>query len=441
MEGLTDLLSKFKTDVSAVIEEKAKQQTATSDAVNKEVTALKEKLVAAETALEEIKKQGKKSFGLPGVDEEKEKFDWGKFFKGLYYNFALSKGSVSHDDVEKYWKEQAPFENDVCKQYSNSVGKDYSAASGAAGGFLVPPQIYQGDIIETVYANTAIMKLPVMKLLGLTSDMPIPLDMGNLTAYSLGEVEKPTKTSSDFGLAWLREKKIGIYTAISNRILSQTNNAIESIVRNKMGRDAGVKLSACLTNGTGTDSEGRGISSYYSSMTEVSNLSTNGRRFTIDDLADMKMSLAAANELTDGNSYGTIMRPEVLYGMIREKTEMYSGQAARNGAPKVPGLLIDKTLIENALKLSLQDTTQIAKDTVGTSTTCSKVITGDWSKFIFATFRDPVFKVSDQASDSTTSAFLTDQIFLVMFLSYDCVCTRPTAFCGRDGAETNKANW
>lgn len=433
MEGLTDLLSKFKTDVSAVIEEKAKQQTATSDAVNKEVAALKEKLAAAETALEEIKKQNKKSFGLPGVEGEKDRFSWGKYFGGLYRNFLLSKGQMDRGEVEKYWDTTASFENTVCK--------DYSAASGASGGFIVPPQIYQGDIVDTIYANTAIMKLPVMKLPNLTSDLPIPLDLGNLTAYSLGEVEAPTKTSSDFGLAWLREKKIGVYSRISNRLLNQTNNAVEGIVRGKMARDGAVKLSACLTNGTGSDSEGKGISQYYSAMTDVSNLSTNGRRFTIDDLADMKMSLAAADELNDGNSYGTLLRPEVLYGMIREKTEMYSGQASRNGAPKVPGLLIDKTVIESALKLSIQDTTQMAKGTVGTSTTCSKVITGDWSKFIFATFRDPIFKVSDQASDSTTSAFLTDQVFLVMFFSYDCVCTRPTAFCGRNGAETAKANW
>jgi len=70
------------------------------------------------------------------------------------------------------------------------------------------------------------------------------------------------------------------------------------------------------------------------------------------------------------------------------------------------------------------------------------VITGDWSKFIYASFRDPIFRVSDVASDSTgRSALLNDEIFLVMFLEYDCNCVRPTAFSGRGGAMTTESEW
>jgi hypothetical protein len=122
---------------------------------------------------------------------------------------------------------------------------------------------------------------------------------------------------------------------------------------------------------------------------------------------------------------------------------MFSGQNHRDGGSKTGKLLLDKADIEAALKMKIEDTTQItATNTVGTSTTSSKVVMGDWSKFVYASFRDPIFKVSDVASDnSSNSAFLNDDLLMVMFMEYDCVCLRAAAFTGRDGAETTESSW
>ncbi len=434
-EELKTMLTDFRDNIVKTIEAKAKEQ---SDVATKDIVELKVKLAETEKTLatvqEELKKN--KSFGLPGLEEElkTKKFDWGKYFVGLAKNFKVQKGYLTADEAKSFWDGEASFERRVCK--------DYNATDGSSGGFIVPPQVYQGDIIDTVYANTAILKLPILKLTGLNSDMPIPVDNGNLTAYHVGETGAPTKTNSSFGLKWLRPKKVGVYTRVSNRLLDQTSSAIEMIVKNKMALDMSVELSRGLTNGKGADKEGLGILGNYSKMTDVENLGTNGRRFTIDDLADMKQSLAVANELRDTNTQGTIMHPAVFWGMLREKTEMYSGQASRLGQPKFQQLLIEQTAIESALKLKIEATTQIPTGTMGNSATNSKVITGDWSKFVYASFRDPIFKVSDVASDADgNSALLNDDLMMVMFIEYDCICTRPTAFCGRDGAETAKANW
>jgi HK97 family phage major capsid protein len=439
LEKLKELLEAFKTDVKAMIDTKSKEQ---SDASGKEVLSLKEKLASAEKGLEEIKAAIKKPFGMPGVEQEKQKFSWAKFFVGLSNDFRVTKGHLDASAAKHFWDTVASFERTVCTEYSNQQSKDYNASDGSSGGFLVPPQIYQGDVIDVVYANTAILKMPVLKFTNLKGDMPIPVDNGHLTSYSLGETEAPTKSSATFKLEWLRPKKIGTYVRVSNRLLDQTNNAIEMIVKGKMALDASVELSRCLTNGKGADSEGKGILQFYSAMTGQKSISTNGKRFSIDDLASMKQALAVANELRDTNTYGTIMHPSALWGMLRETVEMYSSQTNGKGANKMGKLLLDKTVIQEALKLSIEDTTQIPMSTVGTSTTSSKVITGDWSKFVYASFRDPIFRVSDVASDASgRSALLNDELFMVMFLEYDCNCLRPAAFCGRDGAETAEASW
>ena len=434
-EELKGMLESFRDGITSTIESKAKEQ---NDKAAEEITELRGKLTEAEKGIEhltgELKKN--KSFGLPGVETEKKDFNWGRYFVGLAKNFKVQKGLCDSGEAKKFWDTEASFEQRVCK--------DYDSSTGANGAFLVPPQIYQGDVIDTVYANTAIMQMPVLKFTGLNSDMPIPVDNGNLSAYHLGETEAPAKTSSSFKLEWLRPKKIGVYVRVSNRLLDQTSNAIEMIVKNKMAMDASVELSRGLTNGSGADSEGKGILQFYSQMTGTKNLATNGARFSIDDLAGMKQSLAVANELRDTNTNGAIMHPSAFWGMLRERTEMYSAQANKKGQPTIDGkMLISQSDIENALNFKIQSTTQIpGTNAIGTSSTCSKVIAGDWSKFVYATFRDPIFRVSDVASDSTgRSALLNDELFMVMFLEYDCNCLRPSAFSGRDGAETSEASW
>jgi len=431
LEKLKELLEVFKTDVKAMIEVKSKEG---NDAANKIIGELQTKLLQAETSLEEVKKAIKKPFGLPGLETEKARFDWAKYFTGLYKNYQAGKGEISASEAKDFWDKSASFEHAVCK--------DYNASDGSSGGFIVPPQIYQGDVIDVVYANTAILKLPILKFTNLKGDMPIPVDNGHLASYHLSETGAPAKTSAGFSLEWLRPKKIGVYVPVSNRLLYETSNAIQMIVKGKMAMDASVELSRGVTNGIGANKEGKGILQYYAQMTGIGDLSTNGRRFTIDDIADMKQALAEVDELRDTNTYGTLMHPSVFWGMLRETVESYSGQPSNKGMQKLNKLLLDQTDIENGLKVKVESTTQIPKTTVGTSATCSKVITGDWSKFAYATFRDPIFRVSDQASDSTgRSALLNDEIFMVMFLEYDCVCLRASAFAGRDGAETLKAKW
>jgi HK97 family phage major capsid protein len=439
-EKLETMLTSFRNDVTKAIDERAKLE---SDQANKEIVELKSKLTEANTAIKTLEESAKKTFGLPGCEREAKKFSWANYFKGLSLNHQAAKGIISPSEAAKHWDGAGALEASLCKEYSARVQKDATATDGSSGGFLVPPEVYQGDVIDTVYANTAVLKMPCMKLTGLRTDVPIPVDNGNLTAYSVGENEKPTKTDPSFKLAWLRPKKIGVFCKISNRLLYQTNEAIATIIRNKMGMDGAVKLSQMLTNGSGSDSEGRGILKFYDSMTGTKNVGANGARFTIDDLASMKQSLAAANELRDTPTYGAIMRPEVEWGMLRQKVQQYSGQGAKNGALLLPSVILDKMSITDPLKLAMESTTQIpATDVVGTSATSSKVVLGDWSKFVYASFRDPVFRVSTEAGDgSTGSALLDDEVYMVMFMEYDCTCLRPAAFTGRGGAETAEASW
>jgi len=448
LETITSTLKQYKSDVEGIISAKVKEQ---SDAATAQITELTGKLKTIDEGLETLKKSSAVKLGLPGIESEKQKWSWVRFFQAMYLSAAGGK-IASVPQFSDPWGKCAPFEKEVCEQYAKRRNteaifgfekKDFGADDGSSGGFIVPPEIYNGDIISTTYAQTPILNMPVMRLPNLMGDLPIPVDSGNLTAYWLGETAAPTKSDSSFGLKWLRPKKLGVFTKISNRLLASSNYAVEAIIRDKMSRDASVELSRGLTLGKGSENEPKGLLS-NSGFTTATALGTNGTRFGIDDAIAMKQALAAANELRDTSSYGYLMRPEVYFGMLRERTAQYSGQAKREQAPVIPGsLLLDPTVLENALRAKLGSTTQIANNLVkGTSSTCSQVVYGDFSKFVFASFRDPIFRVSDVAADgSGGSAFLQDQLYLVMFLECDCQLLRASAFASLLDAETLESKW
>lgn len=458
LEALQEKLEQFKTGVSSLIETKIAEQSTKAD---EEVKGLKGNLEEIEKGLAAVKDEMKTkgSFGLPGMEYEKKNWSWARFFHAMYRSVVWMKNpNMPQMTASESFDKFAPFEKEVCAQYgkrrdmeidemAKSLGmskRDFEADDGSKGGFLVPPELYSGDIIETTYKRTPILQMPVLRLTGLKGDLPIPRDTGNLTAYWVSETGKPTKTDSSFALEWLRPKKLGVFTKVSNRLVASSNEAIEALIREKMSRDASVKLSDGLTNGKGAESEPKGILQETGNMTASTNaLATNGARFTVDKLLAMQQALAAADELRDDNGYGAIMRPEVYFGMLRERIRQYSAQSYKDGAPILPGTLVmDASAIESATGVRIGHTTQIATSTKGTSTTCSKVILGYWPYFAYASWRDPVFRVSDVAGDGGTgSAFLEDQLYMVMFMECDCRLLRPAAFTYVDDAETTESSW
>jgi hypothetical protein len=202
-------------------------------------------------------------------------------------------------------------------------------------------------------------------------------------------------------------------------------------------------MSYGLTVGSGVNGEPKGFVKYASEFTAGPAAATNGSRFSTDEAQALRMKLAAANELRDTNTYGYLMRPEVLFGLLRERIAQYSGQARANGQPVLANLFLDETTLRNALRASFGHTTQLsAAETAGSSSSCSTAYYGDWSLFAFADFREPRFNVSTVAGDgSTGSAFLDDQVYMVLFMEHDCAVLRGSAFTSKTGCETNDANW
>ena len=398
---------------------------------------------------------------MPGVEHETYKggkFSFTKFYRGLLESHKKATGQYSNDPSHDPWKESV-LEKKICDEYAvqrgreiadyMAINKDYNATTGGQGGFIIPPE-FTRELIDTVWPQMPIMNLPIFKIEGLRGELPVPKITGKPYAYHVGENGKPPESTGTLGLNWLRPRKVGAFSKQSQRLLYQSAGVSDQIIKYLLGQALAVEMNRGLTVGKGAGSEPKGLLT-HTGFTNIASpvsktalaIGTNGGRFTCDHAGLMQQALAAADEKRDTPTYGFLMRPEVVWGMKRERIQMYSGGTVKGGLPVNP---LQTLMTDNQLEGIIgpyKHTTQIpATNVKGTSSTCSSVVFGDWSLFWVGTWRDVEFKVSDVAADGQGgSAFLQDQFYLVTFMEYDCMLMRESAMALISDAEANDASW
>lgn len=451
MELTQEMLIQQGKELQTSIEAKVKELLLSSSAEGiAKIEALSNDLAQLRTAQENMEKQVRqqKAALIPGYSDtlECKKFSITSFVGALYRE--ANPHSDGHRDP---WK-GSEFEKEACDAYQKRlqqeriesiVSRGNEANDGSLGGYLIPPD-QTSEIIELAIANMPIMKMGTTIIRGLVGDLPVPNVQSRPTSYWVGETEAPTESQAGYGMKYLRPRKLGAFTKQSNRLIYQSRGVSDGIIKQLLAESIALKLEEGLIVGTGTDKQPLGLFNNTGMTTSSVSLGANGGRFRIDDAGKMIADLDDVNELAMPGMFGFLMNPRVKNGMKRERSPQYSGQALNQGLPILwmNPLLNDKVL-QDLIGYNIGSTSIVPKtNTVGSSTTCSKVAFGNFTKFWVSFWRDFVIKVSDQAADgSGGSAFLQDQMFIVAFQEVDCLLMRPSAVTLATGAETTEANW
>lgn len=410
-----------------------------------EVKAVKDEIEKVNKSLDQVQLRiteiGAVSGG--GVHEEIEKsgFSIGLLLRGM----SREKARIDNPWVgcEK--------EKEMCEAYEKSLREDTnlirasSAEDGSEGGYLVPIE-QSSEVIDLAIAAVPMLNdLPIRKIPGLRGDLDVPKKTGRPSGFWVGENEKVTASDNAFGLLHGRPKRLASFTKQSQRLLFQTSGVSDTIIKGDLADGMSLTLHQALISGKGSDSQPKGLFLSESDMSsnDVS-LGTNGGRFRMTDSALMKMAIEVANE---GNAnpanYGTLSRPEIKFAMKTERVKQFQGQGPGEGQPvQQDGKMIsEKELGEVIGKIAT--TTQIgATDTVGGSSTNSRVVYGNWDLFWLLMWEGMRLKISDVAGDGGTgSAFLQNQVYILMQQEVDTMMTRAPGFTMVRGAETKATNW
>jgi HK97 family phage major capsid protein len=435
---MEDMLKKLE---STIVEVKDKLQTkmveleGNQKSSSEDRDSIKKSLELVSSELKAVQKQmaERNLNSLPGLQEGKEQFSLQMYVQALH---RIKQGA------SEPWKFSG-----IEKEALDNIMKKrtvHTADEPTTGGYLIPEEVAQ-EIIPLADAQMPIMNMGVTYFKGLHGDFSLPKETQRLTIYSLGENEKPTISNAKMGKVTFRKKKIGAFLKITKDLVYQTRGVADAWLKNRLAQDMALGEHNLLLNGKGSDSEPKGILTYAADDTNftVTTAETNGARFKFDKAATMIQNLDEANEIMDASKVAFLTRPMVKWGLKRQTVLQYSTQAAADGQPIFANSMavpfLTDAQVDSLLGYAMKTTTHIGKtNTQGTSSTCSSVILGDWSRFGVARWRDFELKVSDIAGDgSTGSAFLDDEFYIVAFNSIDCNFLRQSAFTVIKDCETS----
>lgn len=126
-----------------------------------------------------------------------------------------------------------------------------------AGGYLVPTE-QSNQLIELLRSGTKV--LPLCMEMPMNSDtLTIPKLTGGATAYWIGENASITESAQTYGQIILRVKKLAAFVPLSNELLSDSDPAVDAIIRQDIAQALGEKLDNAILLGSGLANEPLGV--------------------------------------------------------------------------------------------------------------------------------------------------------------------------------------
>lgn len=143
--------------------------------------------------------------------------------------------------------------------------KDQASSTDSAGGYLVPAQVLQAQLIEYLQAEQSLASLGCTFMDGLVgSPVELPKRTSGTTAYWINHdvttgATAPTLTDMTFGQLRMTPKTVAARSRLSHRLINLSTPAAETVVREQILFDLNLTMERAAYNGSGVDGEPRGI--------------------------------------------------------------------------------------------------------------------------------------------------------------------------------------
>jgi HK97 family phage major capsid protein len=366
-----------------------------------------ERIDAFEKKQEEMELSQRKH-NLPGAEEETyegETYNFGRVFKGL---------------ITGRPEKECPMELAMSEElFAQGTVPD------TAGGFLVPTQVFEDQIIPLLRPRVIVMDLGITQLpVTGAGVIEIPRETTGPVVDTVAENNANTASDLTFGNHEMRPKTAQSYVKASRRFL-QLGVGADQFIRRRMAEELALTWNAWTLKGAGASGEPIGV---YNA-TGVNSVDFSGLASADDPglylkLLEMEDALADANALSGATSLGWALANKAFRAMRQMKSENASAGTA---SLDVNRKLFSEGAETQVLGYRFQRTTQLDS---GTDT---EMIFGDWSKAVLATWNNLSIEASNVASD----ALAKRQTHIVAYIDVDVAVTQPTAFAVSSGYDTS----
>lgn len=350
-------------------------------------------------------------------------------YRGQPWDVAPLEWHVSQQ-IRKYNEEKIARRNDLWREAQElkleriarkDIKEKYRASMVAGtdslGGFLVMPQLMSNEWRDIFRANSALDQLGISELNGLSAEpVIIPKATQGLTGYWLAETGAPTESNMKFGQMTLRPRRFGALASISDRLLKESDQSVENMVRNSLLADIALFEQNGLLEGISGESQPAGLflteisggsmyqgSTWAHGLTDV-NLGTNGGAMTLAKGLDFEGALQDADALM-GN-LGFLTHPKVLRKWQQDTAVQY-----------VTPVPMSVAKLQELVGYKIATTTQV-KTTLtkgSASGVCAQVAFGNWKDYFRARFQGIELRRSTEAHNAATgqNAFLNGLVFIL----------------------------
>lgn len=366
---------------------------------NAKVAAFEERLKEAETQ--------RAAHDLPGAHEthDGEKYDFGKVLR------ATMNGPQSFQKI-------APLEYAMSQEI-----RAQGTVDDTKGGFLVPSQTFENDIVPLLRPNVVALQAGMGRLAAVGSPVEIPVETTGPTVDAVAENAANTSSDLAFDNLTATPHTAQSFVKASNRFLAMGAGA-ESFIQNRMLEEIALTWDQWAIKGTGANGQPAGILNTTNVNTGTMSASS-GSGTWIDhtaylDLLDIELAVAEDDALKGTPVW--LFHPKHIRLLRAIKSD--------NIAAGTDKLEIDRKVFTGGgpreiIGYNYFTTTQL---TAGASSD-GECVFGDFSKSMLVTWGNMEINSSTEAGDSTGSAFTQRQTWIVAHMDVDVVVTQPKAFC------------
>lgn len=373
------------------------------------------KMAEFELAQAKREKEGRKH-DLPGSTTEShdgDTYSFGKVFQGLVSG-----------DIERTAPMEFAMNQELWAQ---------GTVSDSAGGFLVPTQVFEEQIIPLLRPRVVVLDLGITQLpvtgFGVVE---IPREISGPVVDPVAENATNTNTDLEFGNHRLEPRMAQSYIKASRKFL-QLGAGADGFIRRRMAQELALTWNKWALKGTGVDGEPIGVYNTagvgtvdFDGTTSVS-AGGNVLPAFYKKLLSMEDALADADALMGAGSIGWATSNR----FVRACRQIESGNTTAGAAAsnlEMGRNVVTAGKLPTILDYQYRQTTQLAQ---GTTT---EAILGNWEDAVLATWNN----LSIEASNVSGDALQKRQTHIVAYIDVDVAVTQPGSFCVATGLNTSQ---
>jgi len=362
---------------------------------------MNERLASFEARMDSIQRP---SHDLPGAEEthDGDSYNMGRVFR------ALAKGPHAYE-------REAPMEWAMSEEI-----RDMGTTPDTAGGFLVPTQVFDEEIIPLLRPRVVAMELGVTELQAMGSPVEIPTETTSPTVDPVAENTANTAADMAFGSLIATPHTAQSYIKASRRFLSMGTGA-EAFIRRRMAEEIALTMNQWILKGTGAAGQPTGILN-TTGVNDLAGAGTWTGTGAYKDLLELEGLVAEANGLEGAGALGWCLHPRAMRALRQMQVD--NGGVDVNVAARVFSAAAEQQI----LGYNFRTSTQLNSGSGGTT---GEIIFGNWEKAILAQWGN----LSVEASNVADDALSKRQTHIVAYMDMDVIVTQPGAFAIENGID------